>query len=101
MHLYRLGIPWWPDRAFECLHIMPEQAARYEGDAWEEAVVAYLDGKTRVTISQVAKEAIYIETQRIGTSDQRRIAAILTAVGWEKGKRGEKGERYWEPALTH
>src|SRR5262249_42411283 len=51
VHLYRLGVPWWPDKTFESQHIMPEQAARYEGDAWEEPVETYLLGRTETTIS--------------------------------------------------
>jgi hypothetical protein len=29
---------WWPDKDFEREYIMPEQAARYEADAWEETI---------------------------------------------------------------
>jgi predicted P-loop ATPase len=34
--LYRDGTLWWPDSHFEAEYIMPEQAHRYEGDAWED-----------------------------------------------------------------
>jgi predicted P-loop ATPase len=29
--LYRRGVRWWPEAAFEAAHIRPEQEARYEG----------------------------------------------------------------------
>jgi predicted P-loop ATPase len=94
---YYKGEQWWPDRNFEREHILPEQAARYEGDVWEENVTAYLNGKTRVTIGQVAREALFVELPRIGTADQRRIAAIMTNMGWRAAqKRGTGGVRYWE-----
>jgi len=54
---------------------------------------------TRVTIGSVAINALGFKHDRLGTADQRRIAAILTILGWERSdKRGSAGERYWEKA---
>jgi predicted P-loop ATPase len=94
--LYRKNVPWWPDKDFEHDYAMPEQAARYEGDAWEEPIGMFLATVTRTTILQVAKSALDFETNdRIGTIDQRRVAAAMTTLGWKRGKRGPNGERYW------
>jgi len=97
VNLYQAGMPWWPDRAFEAEHIAPQQAARYEGDAWEEPIAEYLLGKSRVTVTQVARGAVNMDMARIGTADQRRIASVLTVLGWAPGKRGSTGERFWYP----
>ena len=80
-------------------HILPEQTARYEGDAWEEDIAAYLATKTSVTIGEVAHNALFIEKPRIGTADQRRIAAALEQIGWRRerpdGKTDWQGKRWW------
>jgi predicted P-loop ATPase len=94
--LHRDGVPWWPDRNFEKQHMMPEQASRYEGDAWEETIAAYLDGESKVTVGQIARQALDIETPRIGTADQRRIAAVLELQGWHRLPKDWKGKRWWE-----
>jgi hypothetical protein len=97
VHLYRKGEHWWPDRNFERDHIMPEQADRYEADAWEETISEWLGTKSKVTIGQIAREALMIETPRIGTADQRRIAAALETLGWKRAKRqAGTGKRWWE-----
>jgi predicted P-loop ATPase len=103
VHSYRLGVPWWPDAGFEREHIMPEQAARYEADVWEESLTSYLDdGRTRVTIGEVARFALGIETPRIGTADQRRIAAAMERLGWRRqhldGRTDWQGKRWWVKA---
>jgi predicted P-loop ATPase len=122
---YRNRVAWWPDKDFEREHIAPEQDARYEGDAWEEPISRYLDRlhEKKTTILQVAIGALDFEGERplmprnrdepqpvrgtpinrLGTADQRRIAAVLIHLGWQRGKRGgAKGERFWEPdLLTH
>jgi hypothetical protein len=96
---YRDGAPWWPDRDFERDCAAPEQAERYEGDAWEELVAGFLAGVKRTTILQIAKSALdFDKADRIGTADQRRIAAILTTLGWRRTKREPgTGRILWSP----
>jgi hypothetical protein len=64
------GAACWPDKDFEREQIMPVQEARYEADAWEENIQKYLNGCTRVTVGLLAREALFIETPRIGTAEQ-------------------------------
>jgi predicted P-loop ATPase len=96
VHLFRDGVPWWPDKHFELEHIAPEQAERYEGDAWEQPIADHLRRllTSKVTVNDIARYALNIETARIGTADQRRITAILTNLGWRRGKRDMHG-RWW------
>ncbi len=94
---YRNGETWWPDGAFEREHIAPQQEARYEADAWEDTISQWVAGKTRCTVAEVAKDALYFDASRIGTADQRRIIAVLDRLGWKKGERGTGGVRWWLP----
>jgi predicted P-loop ATPase len=92
---FNAGTQWWPEPAFERHHIKPQQEDRYEADAWEDRVREHVGQVARTTIEEVAR-AIGIEAQKIVTSDQRRIASILTILGWKRGKReGGTGKRYW------
>ena len=62
---------------------------------------AYPPGR-KVTVQKVARNALAIETPKLGTGEQRRIAAALERAGWRRGPRGENGERWWVPGLpTH
>jgi predicted P-loop ATPase len=98
---FRKGVRWWPDKDFERDHIMPQQAARYEADVWEENIATYLANKIdgRVTVGQVAREVLGIETPKIGTAEQRRIAAAMEQIGWRRerpdGKTDWQGKRWW------
>jgi hypothetical protein len=95
---FRRGEAWWPDKDFERTHIVPQQEARYEADAWEEIIRKYLDIEPRVTIGQIARQALSIETPRIGTADQRRIAAALERLGWRREPKDWQGIRWWSKA---
>ena len=94
-HLYHEGTHWWPDKGFERQHIFSEQAARYETDIWEESIEEYLEGKTKVKLSEIGREALHLETPRIGTADQRRIASALDRLGWKRLPKDWKGNRFW------
>jgi predicted P-loop ATPase len=93
--LYHDRVPWWPDKDFERKSIMPEQAARYEGDVWEDPIKVYLEIKERVTIGQIARDVFSIENAKIGTADQRRIAKALEQLGWRRLPKDWDGNRYW------
>jgi hypothetical protein len=93
VHRYRAGERWWPDDVFEQEHIQPEQEARFEADAWEEPIEDYLRNQQEVTLMQVARMALSMETARLGTADQRRITAILDRLGWERGRK-EAGTKH-------
>jgi predicted P-loop ATPase len=95
--LYRGNEPWWPDRDFERAQIAPQQESRYETDAWQDMIETYLARQTRVTIGQVAKEALFIETAKIGTADQRRISAIMERLSWKRQPVDWQGKRWWSP----
>jgi predicted P-loop ATPase len=99
---YREGADWWPDKDFERQHIAPQQAARYEADVWEESIAGYVKTQTKVTIGDVAREALSLDKARIGTAEQRRIAAALETLGWRRqhldGKTDWQGKRWWVPA---
>ena len=92
---YRDGVAWWPDAKFEAEHIVPQQSTRYETDVWEESIVAYLAEHPRVTVGEIATEALGIETAEIGTAEQRRIAAALERLGWSRERKDSGGRRWW------
>jgi predicted P-loop ATPase len=95
VRMYRSRVPWWPDRSFERQHIMPEQEARFQPDAWEELIEKYLAlGREKVTVGQVGHEGVGIENPRLGRAEQNRIVAILEKLGWRRGKRDASG-KWW------
>jgi hypothetical protein len=79
---YRAGVKWWPHQEFEREHVMPEQETRFETDAWEQEIAAFLAGRTRVGVVEVARSALGIETSKVGTAEQRRIRNVLLRLDW-------------------
>ena len=94
---YHRGERWWPDSGFEATCIAPQQESRFEADAWEDEIRIYLATEPRVTVYQVARHALNFEASRIGTTDQRRITAILERLGWRRGSKDRTGQRPWLP----
>ena len=96
---YRDSAQWWPDAEFEKQHIKPQQEKRFESDAWEDTIRDWLKFKSRTTVSEIAKDALAMETQRIGTQDMRRISAILERLEWQRGSRDNTGKISWVPPV--
>jgi hypothetical protein len=112
----QLGEQWWPDPEFERTQIASEQANRLEVDAWEDPILkfaaervngkhprtpkeAVLDAKRgpNLTILEVAQGALGMATEKLGTSEQRRIGKILMAEGWTRDR--DRTGRYFAPPL--
>jgi hypothetical protein len=86
---------------------MPEQQARYEADAWAENIAEWLTltGKARVTIGELARHALQIETSRIGTADQRPPISDYTQccgwnTAWRQPARRVTATWAWKPSRT-
>ena len=77
--LYESQQPWWPDKDFEAEHIAPQQSARYELDAWSDAVMRHLQTVARTTIPEIAANALGLDIRHLGIPEQKRIAAILNS----------------------
>lgn len=95
---YRKGGAWWPDKGFERQNILPEQAARYELDAWCDPAMRHLQTVARTTIPEIAINALGLDIARLGIPEQKRIAAILLRLGWIP--RRDKHERWWEKPIA-
>ena len=95
---YLGGSPWWPHKEFERLS-GSRQSRRLDMRpmSGKELFRLSSETKSRVTVCQVAHEALAMRAERIGTADQRRIAASLERLGWKAGRRKTSG-RWWERA---
>jgi predicted P-loop ATPase len=98
VNLYQADVPWWPDRAFELEHIAPQQAGRYEADAWSDATMQHLQTVARTTIPEIAVNALGLDLARLGIAEQKRIAAILYRLGWIP--RRNNHQRWWEKPVV-
>lgn len=117
---FRRGEPWWLEsRELDAL-AAEEQAERYQGDAWDEPIQAYLENEVDwlengygerkpyrrprptplhdVSVAEVMERALGIEKARWTQADQNRVVRSLVSMGFKlcrarKGGHGPKGKR--------
>ncbi len=98
--LYREGKAWWLDSAELMVKAAGEQASRFEGDPWDEALNPWLDGRTDVSIGQILSSCLGKETQSWSQSDKNRVARALCSLGWERYKARLGSDREWRYRLV-
>jgi predicted P-loop ATPase len=91
---FNSGDVWFPDQAFEREIIKPEQAARYQGDIWEDQIAEYVETRERVTILEIAREKLGFVNKELRQEHALRIASILRDMGWELKRQGTT--RFWK-----
>jgi putative DNA primase/helicase len=104
-HRYQAGESWWdiPDAE-------REQEARFDYDAWEEKVAAWIKRRTQAavpltfSVNDVYEEAIHGESARtvppITRADQIRLGRILTRLGWQRARARTHGQRQYHYERT-
>lgn len=104
LHRFRAGETWWDIPDADC-----EQEARYDYDAWEEKVSAWIEHRERqqagvpnapplhFTVNDVYERAIHGESARnvppITRGDQTRLGRVLTRLGWQRKRGMARGKR--------
>lgn len=90
VHLYRQGTPWHltdPEVIAEAERAVSD---RVDSDPWEETIAHWInscdDPPTVLTTTEIAQNALHIQTQKIARYEQIRIAHVMASLGWEKGK---------------
>jgi len=95
VHRYDSGTPWWPTGPLEeALRLRADE--RREVDVWTDRVLALATTQHALSTSEILTGlGVVIGSQR--PADARRVAAILTAAGWqqERVRRGGARPRVW------
>lgn len=86
---FQSGSTWWE---------MPPstlivQAYRQAQDVWAGVVVEYVGTRNRVTIPDILKSAIGMDTEKQGDREKRRVSRILRLLDWEESRIQENGMR--------
>jgi predicted P-loop ATPase len=94
-HQFKAGTFWWLDSAELNLAAEAEQAARYDGDAWDGVIRAWLEGRESVSIAEVLTNCISKPTAQWTQQDKNRISRSLMALGWKRYNSGPRSAREW------
>jgi predicted P-loop ATPase len=94
------GEKWWLDNAALIAIAAEEQAARYQGDPWEEIMSPWLQGRPSASISEVLDKCLSKPQAQWTQGDKNRIGRCLRALGWERyrERNGEHLEWRWKKA---
>ena len=98
---FKSGADWYKtpkDRTLE------EQEMRREVDEWQDRVEDWLarpGNPGYCTVTQVAEDCLKFDLKNIDARVQRRVASILTVLGWDKCTKNfdGKSKRVWRPKI--
>lgn len=93
--LYFDGKPWWLDSVPLNREAAEEQADRYEGDPWDELIVAWAGLRDSVSVAEVLTSCLEKKKDLWTQTDKNRVARCLRALGWIRYRTGPRGSREW------
>ena len=80
---YRDGARWWLTDERSVQVAEAEQAERYESDPWQGKLVAYVEGRDEVAVSDFLSHLGKPEGQWT-RADQMRVASCFRSIGWNR-----------------
>lgn len=112
---YKLENRWHPEPKTEEEHFEPQQADRYEADAWVKPIADWdfsvprgRDNLGNIVreelfgpyyLVDIAEGAIGILPERLDVRNQRRLVSALEFLGWERDRRTKRGIPWNPPAV--
>ena len=74
-----------------------EQEKRYQFDSWQDHVGKYLENKSRVTMTEIMEEALFLKIEKQDRSAQTRVGSIIRRLGWRVVRENSGNRnRYYE-----
>jgi predicted P-loop ATPase len=91
------GEKWWLDTAGLIDIAAEEQAARYQGDPWEEVIARWLEVRATTSVSELLEKCLSKPQAQWTQADKNRIGRCLRSLGWERYRErdGERLEWRW------
>jgi predicted P-loop ATPase len=94
-YLYFDGKPWWLDSVELNREAAEEQEDRYEGDPWDELILAWAESRESVSIADVLTLCLEKKKDQWTQLDKIRVARCLRAHRWERFNDRSGGSREW------
>ncbi len=94
------GEKWWLDTPDLIDIATEEQAARYQGDPWEEVIARWLELRATTSVSELLEKCLSKPQAQWTQGDKNRIGRCLRSLGWERYRErdGERLEWRWRRA---
>lgn len=74
-----------------------EQEKRYQFDSWQDHVGKYLENKSRVTMTEIMEEALFLKIEKQDRGAQTRVGSIIRRLGWRVVRENSGNRnRYYE-----
>lgn len=74
--------------------------SRPPADTWEPAILDFIHGRSRVTMTQILDEALHLKRPQWDRGAQVRVSAILRRHGWARWREATGARQwYWARAI--
>ena len=89
------GEKWWLDTPDLVETAAEEQAARYQGDPWEEVIGPWLEVRSSTSVSELLEKCLGKPQAQWTQGDKNRVGRCLRSLGWERYRERDRERLEW------